>query len=212
VSDGRSDRAAARLSTLACVALLAVVLAQPVAGGADEDLRAATDAYAKGDYATALKLLQPLAEAGNAGAQYGLGVLYRNGKGVARDLGEAVSWYRKSAEQGNPFAEYDLATMYGEGLGVAQSYPDALGWYRRAADQGDPRALYNLGVMYEKGQGTAADSAKAYMWYTLAAFRFERVDAQARARALVSRERVAGAMTPDQVAAAEKMAREWRPN
>jgi TPR repeat protein len=87
-----------------------------------------------------------------------------------------------------------------------------MAWYRKAATQGDPRALYNLGVMYEYGQGVPADGAQAYVWYSLAAFRFQGQDEQARARVLQSRERIAAKMTPEELAAAQKMAREWRPN
>ena len=53
-----------------------------------------------GDYATALQEWRPLAEQGNADAQYNLGVMYDNGQGVPQDYAEAVKWYRLAAEQG----------------------------------------------------------------------------------------------------------------
>ena len=56
-------------------------------------------AYESGDYAVALGLLRPLAERGDAEAQYNLGVMYRNGQGVPHDDAEAVKWYRLAAEQ-----------------------------------------------------------------------------------------------------------------
>ncbi len=57
-------------------------------------------AYEHGDYATALRVLRPLAEEGDASAQFHLGFLYRQGWGVPEDYTEAVRWLRKSANQG----------------------------------------------------------------------------------------------------------------
>ena len=57
-------------------------------------------AYKRGDYATALRLLRPLAAQGNAAAQYLLGLMYGRGDGVPQDDAEAVKWYRLAAEQG----------------------------------------------------------------------------------------------------------------
>lgn len=59
----------------------------------------------KGDYQTAFKLWLPLAELGDVAAQYNLGLMYSNGKGIKQDDAEAVKWYhRKAAEQGNAAA------------------------------------------------------------------------------------------------------------
>ena len=57
-------------------------------------------AYERGDYATALREWQPLAERGNAIAQHNIGVIYRRGEGVPQDSAQAARWYRKSAMQG----------------------------------------------------------------------------------------------------------------
>ncbi len=57
-------------------------------------------AYVKGDFAQVIILLRPLAEKGNSEAQYKLGVMYEEGKGVVQDYEEASKWYRLSAEQG----------------------------------------------------------------------------------------------------------------
>ena len=48
------------------------------------------DAYARGDYAGALSDWRPLADAGDASAQYSLGAMYFHGHGVAQSDGEAV--------------------------------------------------------------------------------------------------------------------------
>jgi len=61
-----------------------------------------------GDYETALKHLQPLADQGDAVAQDRLGLMYEMGSGVPRDYVQAYKWYSKAAEQGNGDAQHAL--------------------------------------------------------------------------------------------------------
>ncbi len=90
-------------------------------------------AYDRGDYAAALKEWRPLAEQGNAAAQYNLGQMYIYGRGVPEDYAEAAKWYRKAAEQGHANAQYNLGVMYDNGQGVPQDYVQAHMWYNLAA-------------------------------------------------------------------------------
>ena len=83
--------------------------------------------------ATALRLWRPLAEQGDADAQYSLGVTYANGRGVPQDYAEAVRWYRKAADQGLASAQNNLGLMYDNGQGVPQDYAEAVKWYNLAA-------------------------------------------------------------------------------
>ncbi len=76
------------------------------------DFRKGLDAYNGGDYATALRTWRPLAEAGNARAQYNLGLMYDNGQGVTQDYPEAVRWYRLAAARGHPSAQFNLGVIY----------------------------------------------------------------------------------------------------
>src|SRR5262249_33205656 len=92
--------------------LLVWAAAVPAVAGPFED---GTDAYRKGDYATALRLWRPLADAGNSDAQFRLGFLYHQGQGVPQDHAAAAAWYRKAAEQGNKWAQYLLGVLYGIG-------------------------------------------------------------------------------------------------
>jgi len=126
-------------------------------------------AYQKGDYATALQEWQPLAEQGNASAQYNLGWMYDNGKGVQENGVEAAKWYRKSAEQGNASAQYNLGLMYENGQGVQEDDAEAVRWYRKAAEQGHAAAQYNLGGMYASGEGLQENKVEAVRWYRKAA-------------------------------------------
>ena len=137
-----------------------VVFADPL-----EDGQAA---YNRGDYATALKLLRPLAEQGNANAQNNLGWMYDQGDGVTQDFKEAAKWYRSAAEQGLHEAQYNLGVMYFQGRGIPSDFREALKWYRRAATQGDAKAQYNLGFMYANGVGVPKDLSRGHMWWDLA--------------------------------------------
>ena len=96
--------------------------------------------YLKGDYEAAYREWLPLAELGDAEAQYNLGVLYDEGAGVEQDLATAVSWYQKAASQGFIDAQSNLGMMYYHGHGVERDYRAAAQWFRQAADQGDEEA------------------------------------------------------------------------
>ena len=110
------------------------------------------------------------AEQGDAEAQYKLGVIYSEGKGVPQDAGEAVRWYWLAADQGHAGGQNVIGEMYAYGEGVAQDDAEALRWFRLAADQLLARAQYNLGVLYENGRSVVAkDDAEAARWFRLAA-------------------------------------------
>ncbi|MGH9808741.1 MAG: tetratricopeptide repeat protein, partial [Terriglobia bacterium] len=123
----------------------------------------------KGDYATALKELRPLAERGNAKAQYRLGRMYEFGQGVAVDKAQALAWLRKSAAQGNSEAQLELGVIYATGDGVKQDDKMAVALFQKAAMQGEATAQYNLGLMYAKGNGVQKDYAQAVAWFRKAA-------------------------------------------
>ena len=126
-------------------------------------------AYLRGDYAAALKEWRPLAEQGDAVAQFNLGLMYAKGEGVPEDAREAVRWYRKAAEQGNAIAQFWLGVMYAGGKGIPEDAREAVRWYRKAAEQGNAYAQLNLGVMYADGEGVPEDAREAVRWYRKAA-------------------------------------------
>ena len=99
-------------------------------------LQAGFDAYDRGDYETALKKFLPLSDQGDAAAQYNLGLMYEQGKGVPQDYAEAVKWFRLAADQGHVTAQNNLGMMYRMGLGVPQDYVQANMWINLAVAQG----------------------------------------------------------------------------
>ncbi|MGH6896894.1 MAG: trypsin-like peptidase domain-containing protein [Geminicoccaceae bacterium] len=133
------------------------------------DCEAGFEALEIADYEQALRHLLPCAEAGNAIAQFNLGLMYDLGEGVPQDSAEAARWYHRAARQGDAPAQYNLGVMYAHGEGVPQDDAEAVRWYRMAADQGHAKAQNNLGLMYENGRGVAQDHAEAMRWYRIAA-------------------------------------------
>ena len=117
------------------------LLVQPSSAGQYED---GTAAYHHKDYQTALKLWQPLAEQGDAKAQYNLGVLDAKGRGVPKNYTKAVKWFLKAATQGYAKAQYNLGVMYQKGLGVTKDYVQAYMWFQLAAVKGDGNAVKSL--------------------------------------------------------------------
>ncbi len=189
----------------ACNAAVFLVIAMCVAapaGAAPMDDAAA--ALRRGDYATALKVIRPLAEQGSAMAQFNLGVSYDQGWGVPPDAAEALKWYRLAADQGYSLAQQNLGDIYSSGRGVPQDFAQALKWYRLAADQGNAFAQNNLGLMHEKGQGVPQDIVRAHMWFNLSG-------AQGHEQGLKNRDRAGASMTREQIAEAQKLARGWKP-
>lgn len=104
------------------------------------DFQEGMAAMDKGDYATAIKKLLPLAMQGDAEAQSAVGTLYAIGQGVAQDDQEAVKRFRLAAEQGYSIAQLTLGDMYSVGRGTAQDQQEAAKWYRLAAKQGNAKA------------------------------------------------------------------------
>ena len=149
--------------------LAALCLALAVASGAAADFGDGVRAYNSGEYAAAHAAWLPLAEAGEPAAARNLGHLYRTGRGVARDLAQALRWYRRAADQGFAGAQANLGDMFARGQGVATDYAAAAVWFHRAAVQGHVAAQYNLGLLYETGLGVEVSEETAMAWYHRAA-------------------------------------------
>ncbi len=113
----------------------------------------------------ALIALRAAAKAGDASAQFRLGLLYRRGLGVPQSDDEAVRWYRAAADQGYARAQDELGGMYEAGVGVPTDPELAYQWCRKAALQGYAVAQFNMGVLCEHRW----DCREAAMWYLLAA-------------------------------------------
>ena len=168
------------------------------------DLERGIAAYNRLDSATAWRLLQPLAERGDAGAQALLGNMYARGLGVTYDGTEAARWWRTAAEQGDASAQEELGVAYFWGDGIEQDHSEAAKWFRKAAEQGAIFAQLSLASLYVRGEGVPQDFALAHMWLNLAA-------GQGQPAAKTELDRLATKMTSGQIAEAQRLARGWKP-
>jgi TPR repeat protein len=137
------------------------------------------------------------ANAGNSNAQYDIGAMYQNGRGVAASRDSAIEWYRKAAAQNNQKAisrlnliqsnelrfnktlalagggdmesQYDLGNMYMEGIGVDIDKAKAVNWYGKAAAQGYEKAQYKLGLIYYEESSPERDIPLAFTFFNEAA-------------------------------------------
>ena len=157
--------------------------------------------------AVALAISPVFATPAPSQSQYDLGVAAYD----RQDYATAYRLWRSQADQGHADAQTSLGVMYGAGQGVPQDYAEAMLWYRLAAAQGNATAQYNLGVMYSAGQGVPQDYVQAHKWFNLAASRLPATEAENRDMATKNRDTVAAKMTPQQIAEAQRLAREWKP-
>ncbi len=138
----------------------AMLMAAPVAA----DVKAGVDAWARGDWATAVREWRPPAVAGDPDAQFNLGQAYKLGRGVPLDLAEAEGWYARAAQQGHPQAEDN----YGLILFQNSKRAEAVRWLEKSAARGEARAQFVLGTMLFNGDAVPKDWRRAYALMTRA--------------------------------------------
>lgn len=126
-------------------------------------------AFSRGDIATAYQLWKPLAEHGDADAQFALASLYYDGIGVPVDRTESSYWFLLAAKRGHAYAQYNLGNAYKRGEGVRQSDAMAVRWWKKAAGQGLSEASYNLALAYQEGAGVDKDEQTAARYFRQAA-------------------------------------------
>ena len=137
------------------------------------------------------------ARQGDSEAQYNVGAMYQNGRGVTANRDKAVEWYGKAAEQGNSKAvsrlglmrsnhasfgnelqqaeqgnadsQYNIGNMYTKGNGTNMDLREAVSWYEKAASQGHIKAAYKIGLAHYEGSGVKKSGKQALKWFDIAA-------------------------------------------
>jgi hypothetical protein len=130
-----------------------------------QSVRAGVEAWQQGDYDAAVTEWRPLADRGDADAQFNLAHAYRLGRGVPQNMGMAEQLYERAARAGHVEAQ----AMYGLILFQNGRREDALPYIRRAAEDGDARAQYVYGTALFNGDGVARDWPRAYAFVSRAA-------------------------------------------
>ncbi len=115
-------------------------------------------------YAETLRWYHQRAEAGDARAQFLLGVKYETGTDVRKDTQLAANWFEKAARQGLSDAQFKYALALQNGRGRPVDPERAREWYTAAAAQGFAPAQFNLGVMLLNGARTEDAAVAAVAW------------------------------------------------
>ena len=126
------------------------------------------DALNKGDYETAIKHFNLLANHGSANAQFYIGKMYENGISFKKNDYWAHHWINKAAQLGLPDAQFTLGNMYRTGAGVVKDSNQTFKWFKEAGKKGHPSAQFNLGAMYINGDGVDKSLKDAKYWIALA--------------------------------------------
>ena len=151
-----------RLHAYAFIAALAAFASASVQAGFDEG----EIAFAKRDYHTAIAEWRPLAEAGDAEAQYKLGMMYRRGLGVAPDFRESAKWLLMAARHGHGLAQARLARALQNGSGIDPDPVEAYKWILLAVRNENPAlepVMLEMKATMTPGQVAEAE-ARAGRW------------------------------------------------
>jgi uncharacterized protein len=143
-------------------AALVAVMAAPLPA---QSVKAGIEAWQRADYAAAVAIWRPLAERGDADAQFNLGQAYRLGRGVPINLAAAKSWFERAASHGHVDAETTLGLLLFQNGEQAQG----LKWLKQAAEQSEPRALLVYGTALYNGDGVTQDRVLGYAYVSRAA-------------------------------------------
>lgn len=124
----------------------------------------ANQAFAAGDYATALTGYQTLAAQGDPVAEGALAYMYYTGSGVPKDVATARHWYEKAAVDGDARSARNLGNLYLLPDEGPPDYAQAFKWFTLAAGRGDAYSELELSILYEHGLGVARDTGAAQHW------------------------------------------------
>jgi TPR repeat protein len=149
---------------LMTIALAAFAAAAP-ARAAAPTVRSGIEAWQKGNYAGAVAIWRPLAEAGNADAAFNLGQAYRLGRGVKLNLGAAQTWLLRAASKDHLEAQSTLGLL----LFDSGEMKGAMRWLRAAAERGEPRAQLVYGTALFNGDGVPRDPVLGYAFVSRSA-------------------------------------------
>lgn len=149
------------------------------------DIDDAVSAMRAGDYAEAYCIMRPLAEAGDANAQFNIGWMYLNGYGLRVNESRALDWWQKAAEQGSTEASFSIGMLYSTGEGAIPKDENlAIDYYLQAAEDGHEDAISMLRSMMLHNEPAMTPRMHAIITQHKSLFGSER---QVRARQLNAR-------------------------
>jgi uncharacterized protein len=122
--------------------------------------------FKRGEYQSAYEAWKPLAESGDARAQYWVARMYYYAVGPTDDVAIGLDWFRRAANQGHAGAQYELGLHFQQ---PPKDYRNAAHWFDLAARQGHAGAQLLLAVQYSNGRGVPRDYSKSFELLSLAA-------------------------------------------
>jgi hypothetical protein len=196
-----------------CPLLLACLMALPAHAGFDEGLQA----LEREDHEAAVVEFEKAAMQGNLPSAHQLGLMYLQGKGVARDPAMARKYLRQAARPwmirdrhklGYPDAQFQLGMLYRDGVGVKPDSAAAARWLKRAAEQGHAGAQFALAELLLKDSAVGGDPAGAFFWLSLAVESLEDSEAE-QAQAYL--EEITGQLDPPALRRLRRQVEAWEP-
>jgi len=130
------------------------LLAKAEQGDANAQYELACHCRSKGNSDDAIRWYKQSAEIGYAQAQLALGLLYKEGEIIEKNLTQAVDWFKKAADQGLSEAHYEL-------IGRENNIAYGIAALEKAADLQDANAMYYLGLCYMRGNGVLENKDQA---------------------------------------------------
>ncbi len=155
------------------------------------------------------------ARAGNAQAQFELGSRFNYGRGVPKNVAEALIWLRRAGLAGRHEAQRLLAVKFFNGYDVPIGHEEAFRWTQRLAESGDPPAQVTLASMYANGEGVARSLVRSYMWYDIASISAQQLAAKENAAPLLAndavslRDQIGALLLPEEEQEAQRLASDW---
>ena len=151
---------------LLCCAVFAALTAPPVALA---DFARGKQAYDSANYKLALTELNAEVKRGSLPAMHLLGMMYAEGKGLARDDKRALALFEKAAAGDHAGAQGMVAMFHAQGRATERNDAKSVEWARKAAENGDALSQYMMGLRSMEGWGVNRSIREAMLWFGSAA-------------------------------------------
>lgn len=162
---------------------------KPASATAQQANNAGLTAYSRNDFATAIRQFTVACDARFGNGCYNLGVMVRDGEGIASDKARAATLFAAACKGGNANGCYNLGLFYDDGTGVTRNQTTAASYYVKACDAGKAGGCYNAGVAYDRGDGVNQSYDRAIGYYRRALVIDSKLAAAAKAIASAEQRR-----------------------
>lgn len=121
--------------------------------------------YKNTDIKLAFEYYLKSAEGGYPNAQHQIGLMYKDGTGIERNINYSIMWLERAAISGSVLSKVMLADIFLDGIHIQNDNCKAFKWYLEAAKSGNPKSQYQIATMYRDGIGTDVNAIEAAKWF-----------------------------------------------